>query len=151
MPNKKQYIYIFTNNEMPELIKIGRTDRHPVLRAEQLSKQTGVLGTFLAEWFLEVPDSEMAEKLVHYKMKEHRYKKEFFKISVSKAVEIIEQTLFPFFEIQEISKIDEEKIKDAIGGLSVLLDTDDDELKRRVLDEINNLESKLFRLKYINK
>jgi hypothetical protein len=150
MRNKKKYIYIFTNNEMPELIKIGRTDRHPVLRAEQLSKQTGVLGTFVAEWFLEVPDSEMAEKLVHYKMKEHRYKKEFFKISVSKAVEIIEQILFPFFQIQEISK-NEEEIKTIIDGLSLLLDTDDKELNKMILDEINNLETKLFRLKYTNK
>lgn len=151
MADPKQYLYILSNTERPELIKIGRTDRHPVLRAEQLSKQTGVLGTFIAEWFLEVPDSIMAEKLVHYKMKEYHYDKEFFKTSVAIAVEVIEQTLFPFFQIKSLSKVDEQEMREAIEAMSLLLDTNDESLKQEVLEEIHKLEAQLFRLKYKNK
>jgi hypothetical protein len=151
MAEPKQYLYILSNNERPELIKIGRTDRHPVLRAEQLSKQTGVLGTYIVEWFLEVPNSVMAEKLVHYKMKEYHYDKEFFKTSVEEAIKVIEQTLFPFFQITETSKVTEQDIKDSIAGISLLLDTEDEVEKQEILNEIHKLEAQLFRLKYKNK
>ena len=94
MTENKQYLYILSNSERPELIKIGRTDKHPVLRAEQLSRQTGVLGQYVAEWYIEVPDSVIAEKLAHYQMKEYHYQKEFFKTSVSVAIEKIEGSYF---------------------------------------------------------
>ena len=151
MADPKQYLYVLSNTERPELIKIGRTDRHPVLRAEQLSKQTGVLGTYVAEWFLEVPDSVMAEKLVHYKMKEYHYDKEFFKTSSEEAIKIIEQTLFPFFQITGTSERDEKQIEVVIKALSILLDTEDENEKQEVLNEIHKLETQLFRLKYRNK
>ena len=50
---EKLYIYIFTNPEKPELVKVGRTNKHPEIRANELSRQTGTIGKFVVEWHLE--------------------------------------------------------------------------------------------------
>ena len=140
MTENKQYLYILSNSERPELIKIGRTDKHPVLRAEQLSRQTGVLGQYVAEWYIEVPDSVIAEKLAHYQMKEYHYQKEFFKTSVSVAIEKIEATLLPFFKIE------------ALNTLTELLDEDEKEIQEKEIKAaIEKIELDLMRVRFINK
>ena len=35
------YVYIFSNTELLDVVKIGKTVKHPEVRAEQLNKQTG--------------------------------------------------------------------------------------------------------------
>ena len=134
MTDNKQYLYILRNSERPELIKIGRTDKHPVLRAEQLSRQTGVLGQYVAEWYIEVPDSVIAEKLAHYQMKEYHYQKEFFKTNISTAIEKIEATLLPFFKIEKNEINDEQSLTDAIEALNILLELSNNS------EEYNDLE-----------
>ena len=37
------YVYIFSNTELLDVVKIGKTVKHPEVRAEQLNKQTGKL------------------------------------------------------------------------------------------------------------
>jgi hypothetical protein len=100
---EKQYIYIFSNSQYPEIVKVGKTNIHPEVRAKQLSSQTGSVGKWQAEWYMVVPDAEIAEKTAHYLLKEFREdpKKEFFKISILKAAGIIEKKLVEFFEIKK--------------------------------------------------
>ncbi len=151
MADNKKYLYIFSNSERADLIKIGRTDKHPVLRAEQLSRQTGTLGKYTVEWSLEVPDSEMAEKLIHYKMKQYHYDKEFFKTDAKTAITIIEETLFPFFNIKQNNEDDnlsEEKAEKIINALKIALKfTSTDKQKEDILKQIHEYEAKLFRHK----
>ena len=97
---EKQYIYIFTNPEKPELIKVGRTNKHPEIRANELSRQTAAIGKFIVEWHLEVSDSEIAEKVAHFKLKEFHHSKEYFSISAYDAHLILEQFIIPLFEIE---------------------------------------------------
>ncbi|MBE7443501.1 MAG: GIY-YIG nuclease family protein [Flavobacteriales bacterium] len=73
----KQYVYIFSNEEH-EKIKIGRTNKHPEVRAEQLNRQTGVIGKFICEWFKEVKDSEYIENSLHYFLRDFHYEKEYY-------------------------------------------------------------------------
>jgi len=35
----KQYVYILSNTVTPEILKIGKTNKHPEIRADQLSNQ----------------------------------------------------------------------------------------------------------------
>lgn len=100
---EKQYIYIFSNSQYPEIVKVGKTTKHPEIRAKELSSQTGSVGKWQAEWYMVVPDAEIAEKTAHYLLKEFREdpKKEFFKISILKAAGIIEKKLVEFFEIKK--------------------------------------------------
>ena len=87
---EKQYIYIFSISDKPELIKVGRTNKHPEIRANELSRQTWAVGKFVVEWHLEVTDSEIAEKVAHFKLKEFHYAKEFFSINAYDAHLILE-------------------------------------------------------------
>ena len=98
---EKQYIYIFSISDKPELIKVGRTNKHPEIRANELSRQTWAVGKFVVEWHLEVTDSEIAEKVAHFKLKEFHYAKEFFSINAYDAHLILEQFIIPLFEIEK--------------------------------------------------
>ncbi len=100
---EKQYIYIFSNSQYPEIVKVGKTNIHPEVRAKQLSSQTGSVGKWQVEWYIVVPDSEIAEKMAHSLLKEFREdpKKEFFKRTVFEASSIISKKLVEFFEIEK--------------------------------------------------
>ena len=99
---EKQHIYIFSNSQHPEIVKVGKTTKHPEIRAKELSG-TGTVGKWQVEWYMVVPDAEIAEKTAHYLLKEFRGepKKEFFKIKTLEASTIIEKKLVEFFEIQK--------------------------------------------------
>lgn len=88
----KQYVYIFSNEEH-EKIKIGRTDKHPEVRAEQLSKQTGTIGKFNCEWYKEVKNSEYIEKSIHYFLKEFHYEKEYYMLEPILAQELADKII----------------------------------------------------------
>ena len=111
---EKQYIYIFSNSQYPEIVKIGKTIIHPEVRAKQLSSQTGSVGKWQVEWYLVVTDSDIAEKMAHSLLKEFREdpKKEFFKRTVFEAARIIEKKLVEFFEIEKPEIWEGEKFKE---------------------------------------
>lgn len=100
---EKQYVYIFSNSQYPEIVKVGKTNIHPEVRAKQLSSQTGSVGKWQAEWYIVVPDAEIAEKTAHYLLKEFREdpKKEFFKTTILEASTIIERKLVEFFALEK--------------------------------------------------
>ena len=108
---EKQYIYIFSISDKPDLIKVGRTSKHPHIRANDLSKNTAATGRFNVEWFMEVPDAELAEKIAHFKLKEHHANKEYFSLKPFDAYLILEKFLIPLFEINKPVITYEGKIK----------------------------------------
>ena len=77
------YVYIMTNHCYPNLIKIGQTIKKPDVRANELSKSTGVIGEFVVEWFAEVPNRKFGEILGHNLFKKKQFQKEFFNLEVS--------------------------------------------------------------------
>lgn len=105
----KKYVYILSNSAHDGLLKIGKTDGSPHNRADQLSRQTGAIGHFVVEWSMEVPDNDVAEKILHYIFRDFHHSKEFFKVPLEQA--IIDSTfeLILFFNLY-ILKIFEEKI-----------------------------------------
>ena len=86
----QHYIYILSNPSMPGLIKVGKTTTHPDQRMSELHS-TGVPTPFVLEFSIEVNDCSVSERNAHNALENHRVAKnrEFFKISVAKALKII--------------------------------------------------------------
>jgi len=95
------YVYVMTNEHIPDLLKIGMTTRTPEERSAELSS-TGVPGRWNVQYSIFVPNCEKIEKKVHKTLNEYRLSedREFFKIEISLAIQAIEshaQTLISCF------------------------------------------------------
>ena len=88
--NFNEYIYVISNESMPGLVKIGKTQRHPLARISELNL-TNVPTPFILEFSLKVQDSTRAEKIVHRVLAKYRVSKdrEFFRIKVKDAIKLI--------------------------------------------------------------
>ncbi len=93
------YVYIATNPLQPDTPKIGYTEKHPSKRAEQLSKNTGVLEDYTNQWYVKVRNCKLAEALLHDAFNDFRVRpdKEFFKIELESAILKSEEVLLSFF------------------------------------------------------
>lgn len=79
------YVYVLTNEHMPGLVKIGRTENDAKVRAKQL-KTTGVPSPFTVAYTAFVPFANELERGVHEELSEYRVDgSEFFKASVDEA------------------------------------------------------------------
>lgn len=83
------HVYIFSNPGMPDLYKIGYTERKPLLRAKELST-TGVPYIFTVEYSYYFGNAVQAEQEIHKKLKAYRVNddREFFNCKLEKAIEI---------------------------------------------------------------
>jgi hypothetical protein len=87
-----EWVYILSNLAMPDMIKIGYTAKDPFSRAHQISRGTGIPLGFEVEWAYKCFKGEKIEQEVHKYFKEQRVntQKEFFRVSLDQAKEIIE-------------------------------------------------------------
>ena len=89
------WIYIVSTPTYSEkgLYKIGRTTQSPEARAKKLSQPTGVPEKFKVFFTKDVSDCELAEGMIHERLKPCRYrgKKEFFAISLAKAKAVVSE------------------------------------------------------------
>ena len=85
-----EYVYILSNPSMPNLIKVGKTTKHPSKRMSELHS-TGVPTPFELEFSVMVDDCGSSELSAHKALSNYRVagNREFFKISVKKAIELI--------------------------------------------------------------
>lgn len=78
---------------MPGLLKIGRTDRQPELRAREL-RTTGVPNPFVLEHYVGVEDSALAERQIHQLLQSRGARmandREFFSIDLYDAIAILD-------------------------------------------------------------
>ncbi len=86
-------VYVLTNPEYPNLVKIGQTSRAAQTRADELSAHTGVPTPFHVAYELKVSNPEAVEQTVHDTLSAHSVNpdREFFDVSVSTARHAIEQ------------------------------------------------------------
>lgn len=82
------YVAVSKNNS---LMKVGRTAKNPLERAESLST-TGVLYDFEILFSLPVLNHFWAESNVHQKLKKFRVDKEFFAVNQQYAIEMMQKT-----------------------------------------------------------
>ena len=84
-------VYVLTNPELPDLVKIGYTTRSAEKRAKELSG-TGVPGTYSVAHEIHVGRPKKVEKRVHRKLSSYRVRNgEFFKVSPEKAARTIKR------------------------------------------------------------
>lgn len=96
------FVYVMSNPSFPNLVKIGKSDRDPSLRKEEL-QTTGVPKPFKVEYWALVDDPSSVEKNVHIKLQHLREEKnrEFFNCSVPDAVGSIQSSSSPQIKYEE--------------------------------------------------
>lgn len=111
---KAGFIYLATSKNN-NLMKIGRTGKTPLARAESLSS-TGVLYDFEILFSLSVLNQFWAESIVHQKLKKYRVDKEFFAVNRQFAIDTMESVynleehlLKRYFDISQL-KLDNKNI-----------------------------------------
>ncbi len=86
------WVYALRNSEFKKpLLKIGRTSTTPHLRARELGYETGVPGRFDLIYFVHAVDCMYAENFVHQQLAKYRTTGEFFEVSISRAVEALDE------------------------------------------------------------
>jgi len=99
------YIYVLSNSAMPDLIKIGFTNRDVNDRAQELSAATGVPTPFEIEYYCLTRNVENIEAEVHKRLSKYQHPgKEFFSISLAQAVNVID-SLIQQIEPDRFSKV----------------------------------------------
>lgn len=90
-------VYVLSNSGYDNLVKVGYTTRDVATRAEELSADTAVPGTFEVEHETKVANPEAVEQAVHERLAAHKVNKdrEFFEVSPNAARRAIEHVLGP--------------------------------------------------------
>jgi hypothetical protein len=85
------YIYVAINESYKGLVKIGKSSRLPEERAKELSRPTGVPTRFHVAYQEYVSDCDLAEKLIHRRLAEHRVNRgrEFFELPLKEAIKVV--------------------------------------------------------------
>lgn len=88
------YIYVMINPSLPNMVKIGKTTRHPEERVKELSSATGVPTPFILVFYKDFSDCHIAEKVIHNVLEKRGVRvsgnREFFQISSMEAIELVE-------------------------------------------------------------
>ena len=161
--SKKQFVYIFTNFRYQGLVKVGKTKKHPEVRAEELSRRTGVIGSFTANWYVEVPDCDVGERLAHQTLSKFHFEKEFFELELEQAIEFVKQRLLEHFGVENIGiyhnkqgasifqesnyqqiKFGFETEKWVLNNKIQLLEIENKELRERLKDILHSKKSYFF-------
>jgi len=109
-------VYILTNEAMPDLVKIGKTDRELNIRVQEISRQTGVPLPFEIYFACEVDNMDIVESSLHDAFLDHRInpRKEFFRINPERIVSVLKllqkEDITPKYDLLE-----DEQEKNAIN------------------------------------
>lgn len=88
--SKYGFVYVLSNEAMPNLYKIGYTTGSPLGRAVELSRPTGVPTLFDLVCYGEMLNPQEFEKELHLKYDKHRSNKfrEFFHIGINDVMKL---------------------------------------------------------------
>ncbi len=134
------YVYVLSNPSMPNLLKIGYTERDVDERVEELNS-TGVPVPFETEAIFGSPNAYEDEQAIHNILEQYRLanNREFFSIDIKEVVQcIIEYMGFEpsFLKSPELLMSEEEKKKYEV------------KLREQTFDEIQRLEK--LRTRYLS-
>jgi hypothetical protein len=92
------YIYLLINPSMDGLVKVGKTERTPQMRAKELGDETGVPTPFIVVYEALVSDCSLAEKYIHNNLSKFRVSgnREFFRTSPTEAIQAIQDAVQKF-------------------------------------------------------
>ena len=89
MSEKYGFVYVLSNQSMPDCYKIGATCRSPSARAEELSRSTSVPQAFDVVMFAEVENPFEVESYIHSHLDPYRISsnREFFSLSPEQMID----------------------------------------------------------------
>ena len=116
---KRGWLYILARKDEPDILKIGMTTRSVESRVKEINSATGVLVPYSARAVFQVEDAKEAENLVFRLLSDYRIRedREFFDIPFSKAIEMVEEEIFPLL----IRTLGEVKWFDATKGYGFIM------------------------------
>jgi hypothetical protein len=82
------YVYVLSHELLPNLLKIGFTNRSIKERVKELSV-TGLPKKFTVELYFISDNAELFEMLLHKSLRDYHYDKEFFKVDLKIVIEYI--------------------------------------------------------------
>lgn len=90
--NKSGFCYIAINASMPNMLKIGKTTKHPLERVKELSAPTGIPTSFQVAYYQQTDDIDETERRMHDKFDSKRVtdNREFFHVSLFKAATFLD-------------------------------------------------------------
>jgi len=90
------YVYVMVNPSMDGLVKIGKTERDPYERANELSNATGVPTSFIVVYYSYFDSCSTAEEYIHALLETKGLRtntnREFFTMSSKEAIDVVIQT-----------------------------------------------------------
>ena len=100
MSEKYEIVYVLRNKAMPDLIKIGKTQRKDLQARMSELYSTGVPFPFECLWAGEVKDCTKIENIIHNAFRHNRVnpKREFFNIEADQVIPLLKE-----FSIRELT------------------------------------------------
>ena len=110
----KGFIYILSNPSFVSLFKVGKTTKHPLERANELSEATGVPTPFKVEYFIEVEDFTVTELLIHKILQEKGFRishsREFFNAPIKEIKKAIQKANKQFLPMKNHISATEKRV-----------------------------------------
>ena len=130
----KGWVYVFTNEAMPGLVKIGYTSKSPEKRAAELDT-TGVPLPFIVEYGILVEAPRPVEQTVHLHLREKRVRqeREWFRCSKEEAVMSIKKQVSDKYEKESYRSND---LEERIAGIERENQEQEAEKERKKLETI---------------
>lgn len=104
------FVYILSNEIMPDIYKIGYTDKSPMQRCYELSSKTAVPMPYQVVCYGEVDNAYMLEQRLHQNYNEFRINdsREFFRLTYNDIFDlhnILKEDCDNFTECQRLNEI----------------------------------------------
>lgn len=116
-----QYVYILYNENSPFVYKIGKTERTPKQRAEEISRDTGSPGNWEVGHQWEVDNCGWVETQIHRYFKEHRISRNEMFLFKSYSVEQVAEKISLFIKKNGESPKQQQEIRERIFRQEKLL------------------------------
>jgi hypothetical protein len=120
------FVYVLSNPSMPNIVKIGSTERNVKERVAELSSTTGVPTPFRIEYSLLTENPKELEFTLHEEFVEHRINgnREFFSIAPEVVVKRLRQIRYDRL-LSEFQNWDENELSEFSEQLWLALPRDD--------------------------
>ena len=87
------WVYAITNPSLDGLVKIGFSMKDPNLRASEGFDPAGLPDNFIVGYMAFAEEPRLVEQLCHKILDDHRYKKEWFRVSLKHAADTIAEAI----------------------------------------------------------
>jgi hypothetical protein len=115
----KGWVYVMTNESMPDLVKVGFSTKDPSLRAAELN-HTGVPTPYQVIYEGLVHEPRAVEQRAHVLLKSHRVGKEWFRCDVQTAVAAIQSIAGNALILELPSQVDKQNAPSSLVSLRPL-------------------------------